>query len=74
MLGDRDPRNEQRLVELEIRSDEHRNDVARLEEFVRGYEQRIAALEAEIKLLRQTLVESGNDDLPAPEDDLPPHY
>jgi len=74
VLGDRDPRNEQRLIELEIRSDEHRNDVARLEEFVRGYEARIVALEGEIKLLRQTLVENGIDDMPAPEDDLPPHY
>ena len=36
---------EARVVELEIRSEERRAEVERLEEFVRGYEARIARLE-----------------------------
>lgn len=64
---------EQRLVELEIRSEERREDVSRLESFVRAYEGRILALEAELRRLRD-LVTNPPDAMPAPEDDLPPHY
>ena len=63
----------ERVVELEIRSEERRADVERLEGFVRGYESRIQALEARIARL-QDLVRNPPEQMPAPDDDLPPHY
>lgn len=74
MIYGADPRMESRVTELEIRSEERRSDITALEEFVRGYEARIAALESEVKRLRQQMLENGVGDMPAPEDDLPPHY
>ncbi|MCO4770308.1 MAG: SlyX family protein [Deltaproteobacteria bacterium] len=65
---------ESRVMELEIRSEERRSDLAELEAFVRGYESRIAALEGEIRVLRQQMVENGVGDMPSAEDDRPPHY
>jgi len=65
---------ESRLVELEIRSEERREDVSRLEAFVQGYEQRIALLEREVKQLRAMVREGGLEDLPPALEDVPPHY
>ncbi len=65
---------EARLMELEIRSEERRSDLAELDQFVRGYENRIVALEEEVRRLKEQAVEDGGGDLPALEDDLPPHY
>ncbi len=64
---------EARLVELEIKSEERASDIVALEEFVRGYENRIGALESELRLLKEQVLE-GTGDLPSPEDDRPPHY
>ena len=64
---------ESRLIELEIRSEERREDMLRLEEFVQGYEGRIAALEGQINTLR-SMVTEGLEDMPSLEDDKPPHY
>lgn len=64
---------EKRLVELEIRSEERREDVVRLERFVEAYEKRIKALESELKLMRETMTE-GVEGLPPADQDLPPHY
>ncbi len=64
---------EKRLVELEIRSEERREDVARLERFVEAYEKRIKTLESELKLMRETMAE-GVEGLPPADQDLPPHY
>jgi len=65
---------DRRLTELEIRSEERRSDVATLEEFVRGYENRIAALETQVRLMREQMVENGDAGERTLEDDLPPHY
>ena len=67
-------RLEARLMELEIRSEERQSDLAKLEQFVRGYENRIVALEEEVRRLKEQAIESGGGDLPSLEDDLPPHY
>ncbi len=64
---------ERRLVELEIRSEERRADVERLETFVGGYEGRIQVLEAEVRRLRELLTDRP-EAMPPPEEDLPPHY
>jgi uncharacterized coiled-coil protein SlyX len=61
-------------MELEIRSEERQSDLAKLEQFVRGYENRIVALEEEVRRLKEQAIESGGGDLPSLEDDLPPHY
>ncbi len=65
--------NEQRLVELEMRSEERRRDCERLEAFVRAYESRIEALESELHRMRE-LLHSPIDGLPPADEDLPPHY
>lgn len=65
---------ESRLVELEIRSEERREDVSRLEAFVQGYEQRIALLERQVKQLRTMIKDGGLEGLPPALEDLPPHY
>ncbi len=64
---------EDRVTELEIRSEERRADVQRLQDFVAGYEARIAALERQLK---QLLEDRSNPqgDLPPADQDLPPHY
>lgn len=64
---------ETRLVELEIRSEERREDVSRIEEFVQAYEQRIARLEKQVELLRAMLTDPV-EPLPPADEDLPPHY
>ncbi len=64
---------EKRLMELEIRSEERREDIVRLERFVEAYEQRIKTLEGELKLMRETMSE-GVEGLPPADQDLPPHY
>ena len=64
---------EARLIELEVRSEERRADVDRLEEFVRGFENRIARLEQRVVSLHER-IENQPDDMPTPTEDLPPHY
>jgi uncharacterized coiled-coil protein SlyX len=64
---------EQRLIELEIRSEERRAEIATLERFVRGYEARIEGLERQIERLKEQLHETP-EGLPDALDDLPPHY
>ena len=64
---------EGRLIELELRSEERRSDNERLEAFVRGFENRISRLERRIEQLVEQL-QNPPGELPAPEEDLPPHY
>ena len=70
---DADGSLEKRLVELEVRSEERRADNERLEEFVRGFENRIARMEKRLADLTEHL-ENPPDEMPAPAEDLPPHY
>jgi uncharacterized coiled-coil protein SlyX len=62
-----------RLIELEIRSEEQRAEIARLEAFLRGYEARVAGLERDLAELRAAL-RTGAEPLPLPDDEKPPHY
>jgi uncharacterized coiled-coil protein SlyX len=64
---------ESRLIELEVRSEERRADNQRLEEFVRGFENRLARLERAVTNLSAQL-ENPPEEMPAPIEDLPPHY
>jgi len=64
---------EQRLVELEMRSEERRMDCERLETFVRAYESRIESLESELSRMRE-LLQTPLDGPPPADEDLPPHY
>ncbi len=64
---------ERRLIELETRSEERREDVSRLERFVEAYEQRITALESEIRLMRATMTE-GMEPMGTADQERPPHY
>lgn len=64
---------ELRLIELEVRSEERRADNQRLEEFVRGFENRLTRLEKAVMNLSVQL-ENPPEEMPAPTEDLPPHY
>lgn len=64
---------EKRLIELEMRSEERREDIVRLERFVEAYEQRITALEGELKLMRATMTE-GLEPMGPADQERPPHY
>ena len=73
MLDDRFAELESRLMEVEIRSEERLADLQKLERFVAGYESRIRSLEANLQSM-QALLEEPADEMPAPLEDLPPHY
>lgn len=62
-----------RIVELEIRSEERRMDLNKLQLFVEGYEQRITRLEKQVADLR-SMADSPAEPLPPASEDLPPHY
>jgi len=62
-----------RLMELEIRSEERRAEVARMDEFVTAFDGRIRALEKEVQALR-ALLDNPPDQSPAAGDEKPPHY
>ncbi|MEE2830314.1 MAG: SlyX family protein [Myxococcota bacterium] len=64
---------EARIIELEIRSEERREELETLQGFVQGYEQRIRSLERELAALR-TMAESPVEPLPPASEDIPPHY
>ncbi|MCP4867701.1 MAG: hypothetical protein GY898_03170 [Proteobacteria bacterium] len=64
---------ERRLMELEIRSEERKADIARLEESVDTYEKRVAALELVIKRMQEDK-DNTTEALPPALEDLPPHY
>jgi uncharacterized coiled-coil protein SlyX len=64
---------EARLIELEVRSEERRADNERLDDFVRGFENRIARIEKRLANLSEHL-ENPPDEMPTPAEDLPPHY
>ena len=64
---------ERRLMELEIRSEERKADIARLEESVDTYEKRVAALERTIKRMQEDK-DNSTEALPPALEDLPPHY
>jgi uncharacterized coiled-coil protein SlyX len=67
------PALEARIVELEIRSEERRDEIAVLHAHIGAYEARVAGLERLIDELKER-VRSPAEAMPAPEDDLPPHY
>jgi uncharacterized coiled-coil protein SlyX len=62
-----------RIMELEIRSEERKHDVERLQTFVEGYERRVSLLEKSLADLR-SLAENPAEAMPKPGEDLPPHY
>ncbi|HCP47281.1 MAG TPA: hypothetical protein DIU15_14665 [Deltaproteobacteria bacterium] len=62
-----------RIVELEMRSEEGKAEVARMEEFVTAFDGRIRSLEKEVRSLRR-LLEDPPDNPPAPGEEKPPHY
>jgi uncharacterized coiled-coil protein SlyX len=64
---------EARIIELEIRSAEQIHDLQRAHAFVEGYEQRISRLEKSLAEIRD-MAENPSDAMPAPSEDLPPHY
>jgi uncharacterized coiled-coil protein SlyX len=64
---------ERRIMELEIRSEERRDEIARLESFIHGYENRVASLEGRVNALAER-AKNPAEPLPAPEDERPPHY
>lgn len=64
---------ESRCMELELRSEEGKAEVARLQDFVGAYERRISRLERQLDELKQR-VENPPDSMPSPAEDAPPHY
>ncbi len=62
-----------RIVELEIRSEERRKECDALRAFVDGYEKRIQILERQLARLGEQM-ENPAEPLPAALEDLPPHY
>ena len=64
---------EARLVELELRSEERRADMQKTDEFVRAFENRIHRMEKQLDSLKK-LLENPPEAMPAPAEDLPPHY
>lgn len=64
---------EKRLAMLEILAEERLRDVESLQRFVAGYEERIRTLEREVARLAEG-ARVVPDDMPALQDDLPPHY
>lgn len=64
---------ERRIMELELRSEERRDEIARLEGFISGYEERVARLERALQGLHERLA-SPAEPMPSASEDLPPHY
>lgn len=64
---------EARLIELELRSEERRAEMQKIDEFVRAFENRIHRMEKQLDSLKK-LLENPPEAMPAPSEDLPPHY
>lgn len=64
---------DRRVMELELRSEERREEILRLQAFVSAYESRIDALEAQVRSLGERL-RNPAEAMPSAEDDRPPHY
>lgn len=64
---------ERRIMELELRSEERREEIARLQGFISAYEARVSHLEQELESMHERM-RSPAEAMPAAGDDLPPHY
>lgn len=62
-----------RVMELEIRSEERREEIRGLLAHIGAYEDRVAALEQRFAGLAERL-RNPAEAMPTPEEDRPPHY